>query len=93
MTDFPPAERAQNRRFGAKSAITLRQMSAHPEPVGLDPVPDRLFAPRHVILVKQPSREFATIEQIAGAALFMCSPAGDQMTGTALSIDGGWTAQ
>jgi len=54
---------------------------------------DRETVLRDVILVKQPSREFATIEQIAAAALFMCSPAADQMTGTAMSIDGGWTAQ
>lgn len=54
---------------------------------------DRETVLRDVILVKQPSREFATIEQIASSVLFMCSPAADQMTGTALSLDGGWTAQ
>ena len=54
---------------------------------------DRETVLREVILVKQPSREFATIEQVAGAALFICSPHGDQIRGTTISLDGGWTAQ
>ena len=42
---------------------------------------------------KQPSHEFATPEQIGGLAVFLCSPAADQIRGAALPIDGGWTAQ
>jgi len=42
---------------------------------------------------KQPSREFATPEQIGGIAVFLCSPAADQIRGASLSVDGGWTAQ
>jgi 3-hydroxybutyrate dehydrogenase len=42
---------------------------------------------------KQPSKEFATPEQIGGLAAFLCSPAADQIRGASLSIDGGWTAQ
>jgi NAD(P)-dependent dehydrogenase (short-subunit alcohol dehydrogenase family) len=42
---------------------------------------------------KQPSLEFATPEQIAGAALFLCSEAATQVRGIALPVDGGWTAQ
>jgi NAD(P)-dependent dehydrogenase (short-subunit alcohol dehydrogenase family) len=42
---------------------------------------------------KQPSLEFATPEQIGTAALFLCSQAAAQIRGTALPIDGGWTAQ
>lgn len=42
---------------------------------------------------KQPSLEFATPEQIGGIALFLCSPAADQIRGASLSVDGGWTAQ
>lgn len=45
-----------------------------------------------VILTRQPSKEFATVEQIGGTAVFLCSDAAAQMTGTALSVDGGWTA-
>ncbi len=54
---------------------------------------DRETVLREVILVKQPSRDFATVEQVAGAALFLCSPNGDQIRGTTISLDGGWTAQ
>lgn len=46
-----------------------------------------------VILLKQPSKEFVTVEQLAGMALFLCSDAAAQVTGTTLTADGGWTAQ
>jgi 3-hydroxybutyrate dehydrogenase len=42
---------------------------------------------------KQPSLEFATPEQIGAAVVFLCSPAADQIRGTSISVDGGWTAQ
>jgi 3-hydroxybutyrate dehydrogenase len=42
---------------------------------------------------KQPSLEFVTPEQIGGIAVFLCSPAADQIRGASLSVDGGWTAQ
>ena len=42
---------------------------------------------------KQPSAQFVLPEQVGAAAVFVCSPAADQMTGTSLSIDGGWIAQ
>ena len=46
-----------------------------------------------VILAKQPSKEFVTIEQLAGIALFLCSDAAAQITGTSIAADGGWTSQ
>jgi 3-hydroxybutyrate dehydrogenase len=46
-----------------------------------------------VILAKQPSRQFATVEQIGAAVAFLCSFDAAQITGTTLSVDGGWTAQ
>ncbi len=46
-----------------------------------------------VILLKQPSKEFVTVDQVAGIALFLCSDAASQITGTTISADGGWTAQ
>ena len=47
---------------------------------------------RDVLLARQPSKEFVTVEQIGGTAVFLCSPAADQITGTTISLDGGWTA-
>ena len=48
---------------------------------------------RDVILAPQPTKEFVTVEQIAGTAVFLCSPAADQITGAQFSVDGGWTAR
>ena len=45
-----------------------------------------------VLLERQPSKAFATTEQLGATCVFLCSPAADQITGTTISIDGGWTA-
>lgn len=48
---------------------------------------------RALLAEKQPSQQFVTVDQLAGYIVFLCSPAADQITGTALPLDGGWTAQ
>ncbi len=53
---------------------------------------DRDTVIREVMLQRQPSRQFATTEQIGGTVLYLCSPYADQVTGTTISVDGGWTA-
>lgn len=53
---------------------------------------DRETVIREVMLDKQPTKEFVTVEQIAAAAVFLCSDAAAQVNGTHLSVDGGWTA-
>ena len=53
---------------------------------------DRETVIREVMLERQPSRQFATPEQVGGTAAWLCSPSADQVTGTTISIDGGWTA-
>lgn len=45
-----------------------------------------------VLLERQPSKEFATVEQLGGTVLYLCSDAATQVTGTTISVDGGWTA-
>lgn len=47
---------------------------------------------REVLLARQPSKEFATVEQIGGTTAYLCSDDAAQVTGTTISIDGGWTA-
>ncbi len=42
---------------------------------------------------KLPSLDFVSPAQLGGTVAFLCSPAADQITGTAISVDGGWTAQ
>ncbi|MBS1302884.1 3-hydroxybutyrate dehydrogenase [Loktanella sp. SALINAS62] len=49
-------------------------------------------AKEKVILERQPSKAFATVEQIGGTAVFLCSDSAEQITGTTISVDGGWTA-
>lgn len=53
---------------------------------------DRDTVVREVLLARQPSKQFATVEQIGGTVVYLCSSAADQVTGTTLSVDGGWTA-
>jgi 3-hydroxybutyrate dehydrogenase len=48
---------------------------------------------RSMLAEKQPSRQFVTVEQLGEVVVFLCSPAANQMTGVALPVDGGWTAQ
>ena len=42
---------------------------------------------------KQPSEVFVTPDDIGALAVFLCTPAANQVRGVAWSIDGGWTAQ
>ncbi|HEX8899825.1 3-hydroxybutyrate dehydrogenase [Vitreimonas sp.] len=46
-----------------------------------------------VLLAAQPTKQFVRIEDVAGIALFLTTPAADQINGASLSVDGGWTAQ
>jgi 3-hydroxybutyrate dehydrogenase len=49
---------------------------------------------RHDLLAeKQPSLAFVTPAELAGLAVFLCSPSAAQIRGQAIAMDGGWTAQ
>ncbi len=45
-----------------------------------------------VLLKAQPTKRFVSIEEVAAAAVYLASDAAASITGTTLSIDGGWTA-
>lgn len=45
-----------------------------------------------VLLKAQPTKKFATVEELAALAVFLCSDGAASITGTALPVDGGWTA-
>ncbi len=47
---------------------------------------------KKVMLARQPSGDFATVEEIGGTTVFLCSDYAAQITGTSISVDGGWTA-
>ena len=46
-----------------------------------------------VMLAAQPTKDFISVEQVSQTALFLCSEGAKNITGSNLSIDGGWTAQ
>jgi 3-hydroxybutyrate dehydrogenase len=46
-----------------------------------------------VLLAGQPTKQFVTVEQVAAMALFLCRDEAANITGTNISVDGGWTAQ
>jgi 3-hydroxybutyrate dehydrogenase len=54
---------------------------------------DREAVIADVLLAAQPSKRFATVEEIGALAVFLCGPGGASITGAALPVDGGWTAQ
>jgi 3-hydroxybutyrate dehydrogenase len=48
---------------------------------------------RDILLAPQPNKRFAEIDEVASLALYLASDAAQGITGTSMSIDGGWTAR
>jgi 3-hydroxybutyrate dehydrogenase len=69
--------------------LVQKQVDARAAAAGID----NEAAKRALLGEKQPSMQFTTPEQLAELAVFMCSPAADNVRGVAWQMDGGWTAQ
>jgi 3-hydroxybutyrate dehydrogenase len=54
---------------------------------------DNAEAVRRLLAEKQPSLQFTSPEELGELAVFLCSPAGNNVRGVAWAVDGGWTAQ
>ena len=54
---------------------------------------DNEEATRRLLGEKQPSLQFTTPAQLGELAVFLCSPAADNIRGAAINVDGGWLAQ
>jgi 3-hydroxybutyrate dehydrogenase len=48
---------------------------------------------REVLLARQPNKRFATTEELGALTVFLCGEAAASITGAALPVEGGWTAQ
>lgn len=72
-----------------RTAIVEAQIEARAKAKGV-PVEEEA---RVLVGEKSPSKTFVTPEQIAALCLFLCSDAASQITGAAMTMDGGWTAQ
>ncbi len=46
-----------------------------------------------ILLAAQPTGQFVSIEQVADTVAFLLTDSATNITGTSISIDGGWTAQ
>ncbi|AUL48106.1 3-hydroxybutyrate dehydrogenase [Bordetella trematum] len=72
-----------------RTPLVEKQISALAERDGVD----QEAAARELLSEKQPSLQFVTPEQLGGTAVFLASEAAAQITGTTISVDGGWTAR
>lgn len=72
-----------------RTPLVEKQISALAEKNGVD----QETAARELLSEKQPSLQFVTPEQLGGTVVFLASDAAAQITGTTVSVDGGWTAR
>jgi 3-hydroxybutyrate dehydrogenase len=52
----------------------------------------REIAAAEYLSTRQPSRRFVSLANVAALAAFLCGPAGADITGAVIPIDGGWSA-
>ncbi len=69
--------------------LVQKQVEARAQSEGVD----LLEAQRRLLGEKQPSQQFVTPENLGALAVFLCSPAADNVRGAAWNMDGGWAAQ
>ena len=48
---------------------------------------------KDILLKAQPTKRFVTVEEVGGTAVFLTKPEAASITGTHITLDGGWTAQ
>jgi 3-hydroxybutyrate dehydrogenase len=72
-----------------RTALVDRQIENQSKAHGI--TPEEVVS--QVMLKKQAIKDFIPVETIAEMALFLASPRAHTVTGAALELDGGWTAQ
>lgn len=72
-----------------RTSLVEKQIEARALQAGLD----METAAQQFLAEKHPSRQFVMVEHVAELVVYLCSDAASQITGAAIPIDGGWTAQ
>jgi len=72
-----------------RTPLVVKQIEARAKNEGLP----MAQAEHDLLAEKQPSERFTTVEQLGALAVFLCSDGAANMTGAAIPMDGGWTAQ
>lgn len=72
-----------------RTPLVEKQIDEHAEAHGIP----RASVIRDVLLAAQPNKAFVEVEQLGALVVFLCSDAAASLTGAALPVDGGWTAQ
>jgi len=72
-----------------RTPLVVKQIEARAKNEGLP----MAQAEHDLLAEKQPSERFTTVEQLGALAVFLCSDGAANMSGAAIPMDGGWTAQ
>jgi 3-hydroxybutyrate dehydrogenase len=72
-----------------KTPLVMEQIQARADQDGIS-TDQAIIA---LLREKQPSGQFTTIEQLGATAVFLCSDAASNMSGTTMTLDGAWSAQ
>jgi 3-hydroxybutyrate dehydrogenase len=69
--------------------LVKKQIEARAQAQGIS-IPQ---AEHDLLIEKEPSARFTTVEQLGALAVFLCSDDASNITGASIANDGGWTAQ
>lgn len=72
-----------------RTPLVEKQINEHAKAHGIP----RESVIRDILLAAQPNKAFVEVDQLGALVVFLCSDAAASLTGAALPVDGGWTAQ
>ena len=72
-----------------RTPLVEKQIDEHAEAHGIP----RESVIRDILLAAQPNKAFVEVDQLGALVVFLCGDAAATLTGAALPVDGGWTAQ